>query len=269
MKLHFREYGSYSDQRPTLIFLHGLLGSSSNWHSIARKLEHQFHIIVPDLRNHGRSPHVERMDYPAMAQDLVELIDVQDLDGSLLVGHSMGGKVAMWLALVQPELVSGLVVVDIAPVQYPNRFESIFIALSRIDTENMENREQADRMLAPDIDDPGLRQFLLQNLERRDGAWRWRNNLALLNREMATLTGFPELPDSSQYPGPVLFIRGGSSDYLMPEFQPRILALFPHARFRAISGAGHWVYAEQPEAFRAALDGFFQNWNRRDPVSFE
>ena len=256
MKLQFREYGGYSDQRPTLIFLYVLLGSSANWHSIARKLEHQFHIIVPDLRNHGRSPHAEQMDYPAMGQDLIELIDDQDLARSLLVGHSMGGKVAMWLALLQPELVSGLVVVDIAPVEYPNRFAPIFSALHRIDTESLANREQAERMLAPDIDDPGLHQFLLQNLERRDGAWRWRCNLSVLNLEIVKLTGFPELPESCQYPGPVLFIRGGASDYLQPEFQPRILSLFPHARFRVISGAGHWVYAEQPEAFCALLTGF-------------
>lgn len=257
MKLYFREYGSYSDQRPTLIFLHGLLGSSSNWHSVARKLEARFHIVVPDLRNHGRSPHIESMDYPAMGHDLMRFIDDQGLDSSLLVGHSMGGKVAMWLALAQPELVSGLVVVDIAPVNYPNRFQSIFAALCRIDTKNLESRAQADRMLAPDIGEPGLRQFLLQNLERRDGVWRWRNNLAVLSREIDTIAGFPGLLQRNSYPGPVLFIRGGASDYLKAEFQPRIRSLFPRARFRVIADAGHWVYAEQPEAFCVALNSFF------------
>jgi pimeloyl-ACP methyl ester carboxylesterase len=256
VKLHFREYGNYSDQRPTLIFLHGLLGASSNWHSIARKLEDRFHIIVPDLRNHGRSPHAETVNYPVMALDLAELIDDQGLDSALLVGHSMGGKVAMWLALTQPGLVSGLVVVDIAPVNYPNRFESIFVSLSRIDIENLKSRGQAEQTLAFDIGEQGLRQFLLQNLERREGAWRWRSNLSVLNREMHAITGFPEAADSGNYPGPVLFIRGGASDYLKPEFQPRIRALFPHTRFRVIAGAGHWVYAEQPEAFYAALTGF-------------
>jgi len=256
MRLHFREYGSYSDRRPTLIFLHGLLGSASNWHSIARKLEARAHVIVPDLRNHGRSPHAEAMNYPSMAADLSELIDDQGLDSALLVGHSMGGKVAMWLALTQPELVTGLVVVDIAPVTYPQRFESIFVALRGIDIANLKSRGQADQLLASAIGEPGLRQFLLQNLERGGDAWRWRSNLSVLNRELRTLAGFPDASDYTIYPGPVLFIWGGASDYLKPEFQPRIRTLFPYARFRVISGAGHWVYAEQPDAFYTALNGF-------------
>jgi len=256
VKLHIREYGSYSDRRPTLIFLHGLLGSSSNWHSIARKLEDRFHVIVPDLRNHGRSPHTDTMNYPAMGLDLAGLIEDQGLDSALLVGHSMGGKVAMWLALEQPELVSGLVVVDIAPVDYPNRFESIFAALSGIDIGILESRGQAERMLAPIIQEPGLRQFLLQNLERRDGVWRWRNNLKLLKREISTITGFPALSENRQYAGPVLFIHGSVSDYVKPAYHSLIRAAFPHFRLRTISGAGHWVYAEQPVAFYQALNGF-------------
>jgi len=256
MKLHFREYGRYSDQRSTLIFLHGLLGSSSNWHSIARKLEDRFHIIVPDLRNHGRSPHAAVMDYPAMVRDLIILIDDHGLDSAMLVGHSMGGKVAMLLALEQPELVSGLAVVDIAPVNYPHRFDAIFRALHKVDTQNLEGREQADGVLALDIDESGLRQYLLQNLERRDGGWRWRNNLAILDQEISTIAGFPKSVQNGEYPGPVLFIRGSESDYLKPEYQPRILSFFPHARLRVIQGAGHWVYAEQPAAFYSALSGF-------------
>lgn len=256
MKLHYREYGYYSDQRPTLILLHGLLGASSNWHSIARRLEDRFHLIVPDLRNHGRSHHTETMSYPAMALDLAGLIDDQGLDSVLLVGHSMGGKVAMWLALTQPGLVSGLVVVDIAPVAYPNRFEAIFAALMMIEVESLESREQADRALTPVVAEPGLRQFLLQNLERREGVWRWRCNLSVLKREMSNIAGFPELSDRSNYPGSVLFIRGEVSDYIQPEYIPRIHSLFLHARIRVIPGAGHWVYAEQPEAFYAALAGF-------------
>ena len=257
MKLYFREYGSYSDQRPTLIFLHGFLGSSSNWHSIARRLEERFHILVPDLRNHGRSPHAETMDYPAMAADLAELIDDQGLDSVLIIGHSMGGKAAMWLALDQPGLVSGLVVVDIAPVDYPpDRFGTIFAALGGINLANLQNREQADRLLATTIDEPGLRQYLLQNLVRRDATWYWRNNLAVLIREVSALTCFPVTSASASYAGPALFIHGGASDYLIPQYHPRIRALFPHSRLRVIPDAGHWVYAEQPDAFYSALDSF-------------
>jgi len=256
MKLHFREYGSYHEQRHTLIFLHGLLGSSSNWHSIARRLEDRFHILVPDLRNHGHSPHSEKMNYPLMAEDLAELIDDHGLDSALLIGHSMGGKVAMLLALERPQLVSRLVVVDIAPVDYPNRFAAIFGALKELDTSDLQNREQADRQLAQVISEPGLRQYLLQNLQRRGASWYWRNNLEVLHREVDCLTGFPDLAAHSSYAGPVLFIYGAASDYLRPEHQPRIRTIFPHARFRRIPGAGHWVYAEQPDAFYSALNSF-------------
>lgn len=256
MKLYFREYGSYQDQRHSLIFLHGLLGSSSNWHSIARRLEDRFHILVPDLRNHGRSPHSDRMNYPTMAEDLAELIDDHGLDSAHLIGHSMGGKVAMLLALDQPRLVSGLVVVDIAPVDYPNRFAEIFAALQEIDTAKLQNHEQANRQLAQAITEPSLRQYLLQNLQRQGASWYWRNNLEVLRREIDSLTSFPDLHAHSSYAGPVLFIYGAASDYLQPEHQPRIRTIFPHARFRRIAGAGHWVYAEQPDAFFAALNSF-------------
>lgn len=133
MKLYYREYGTYSDQRPTLILLHGLLGSSSNWHGIARQLEAGHHIIVPDLRNHGRSPHADDVGYPAHVADLLELLDEHGLDSVQLVGHSMGGKVAMQLALEQPQRVSALAVVDIAPVTYPNRFQTIYSAMTSLD----------------------------------------------------------------------------------------------------------------------------------------
>ncbi|MCB1851751.1 MAG: alpha/beta fold hydrolase [Gammaproteobacteria bacterium] len=258
MKLHFREYGSYRDEHPTLIFLHGLFGASSNWHSIARKLEPRFHILVPDLRNHGSSPHAQSMDYPAMGDDLAEFIEEHGLDSALLVGHSMGGKVAMWLALSRPALVSALVVVDIAPVNYPNRFAAIFAALNRIDLHKLEGREQADRILAEEIGEFGLRQFLLQNLQWHDGHWRWRTNLPVLQREMPGITTFPLPSAGGLYPGPVLFIHGSASDYMLPEYRPHTLALFPKARLRTIPGAGHWVYAEQPEPFFNVLNSFLQ-----------
>ena len=256
MKLHYREYGSYSESRATLILLHGLLGSSANWHGIARKLEPGNHIIVPDLRNHGASPHADRADYPAVGADVLELIEEHGLDSVLLVGHSMGGKAAMWLALRQPECVAGLVVVDIAPVRYEHEFDTIFRALRSINPVLLQNRGEADRLLAGRLSDPGLRQYLLQNLTRREGEWYWRANLDALEAAMADIVGFPDIPAAVQYPGPAFFLYGTASDYVRPEHQPRIRALFPRARMRSLVGAGHWLYAQRPDEFLSAVRRF-------------
>jgi len=259
MRLHYREYGSYSDQHPTLIFLHGLLGSSSNWHSLARGLADAFHILVPDLRNHGRSPHDDDVSYAALARDLVQLIDEQGLESALLIGHSMGGKAAMWLALEQPELVAGLVVVDIAPVAYPNRFGVIYEALHVVDQAHIGSRAEADAILAEYLDEIGLRQFLLQNLHQAEGVWEWRMNLPALTRGMSEIVGF-SLHNHPVYPGPTLFIHGGLSDYLQPNAKPVIQRLFPRARLRSVPQAGHWVYAEQPRAFSDLLGEFLNKF---------
>ena len=164
MKLHSREYGTHNDSRPTLILLHGLLGSSSNWHGIARRLAPDYHVIVPDLRNHGASPHADRVDYPAMSEDLMGLMDERGLDSALPIGHSMGGKIAMWLSLQQPERIEGLVVADIAPVRYEHRFDTIFRALGSVDLGNLRSRGEADTSLAATLDDSGLRQYLFRFL---------------------------------------------------------------------------------------------------------
>ncbi|MCB1758773.1 MAG: alpha/beta fold hydrolase [Gammaproteobacteria bacterium] len=259
MQLHFREYGSYSDRRPTLIFLHGLFGAASNWHSIARRLEPRFHIIVPDLRNHGRSAHDERMDYPAMAADVAALIDEHGLDSALPIGHSMGGKAAMWLALQRPELVAALVVVDIAPVTYDHRHDAIFSALQGLPLATLTGREEAARLLLDRLGDQGLVQYLLQNLVRHEQRWRWRLNLAVLARRIDTLTAFPEVDADESYAGRTLFVHGAASDYLKPQYRARIDALFPHARLRVIPGAGHWVYAEQPDVFFSVLNRFLES----------
>lgn len=263
MRLHYREYGSYSDQHPTLILLHGLLGSSSNWHSLARGLAGRFHLLVPDLRNHGRSPHDDEVGYPALARDLERLIDEQGLESVLLIGHSMGGKAAMWLALERPDLVSGLVVVDIAPVGYRNRFGEIYQALHAVDQARVGSRAEADAILAGYLAEPGLRQFLLQNLhqvaDQAGKEWRWRMNLPALASGMAEIVAFPE-PGEARYTGPTLFIHGELSDYLQPDARPIIQRLFPRARVRAVPDAGHWVYAEQPAAFSALLDEFLRDF---------
>lgn len=253
MQLHYRSYGE-SKNRP-LLMLHGLFGSSANWHSIARALETDYRVIVPDLRNHGRSPHSGTMDYPSMAGDLADLILALELDAVDLVGHSMGGKAAMWLALEAPELVNSLVAVDIAPVRYESRFKTVINALRSVQLDRLESRSQADEKLALSLDQQGLRQYLLQNLIKDEGVWRWRMNLIGLERAIPDLMGFP--PEANrQFPGDTLFVYGGASPYVQPEHAGPIRERFPLARMRMIPGAGHWVYAEQPEAFLGALRAF-------------
>jgi esterase len=255
MRLNYREYGSYSNRHPTLILLHGLLGSSSNWMTIAKGLSERFHVMVPDLRNHGRSPHDDDVSYPALARDIDKLIDEQGLDSALLIGHSMGGKAAMYLALDQPERVTALVVVDIAPVAYPNRFDLIYQALHAVDQQSVGSRAEADAILARTIDEVGLRQFLLQNLHNVEGEWVWRMNLAGLAKGMSEIVDFP-LEDTPLYNGPTLFIYGGKSDYVQPASRPVIRRLFPQSEIKVVSEAGHWVYAEQPKAFAVLLEEF-------------
>jgi esterase len=255
LQLHFRSYGD-PGSRP-LLLLHGLLGSSANWHSIARALESGFRVVVPDLRNHGRSPHSQEMDYPLMAADLEALIQRLELGAADLVGHSMGGKVAMQLALQAPELVRSLVVVDIAPVRYDYRFGAMTTALQGLDLAGLDNRQQADRQLGVLLDDPGVRQYLLQNLVKAEGQWRWRVYLDGLIRAMPDLLGFPAA-SGDQFPGPALFLHGGGSDYVQPAHASAIRERFPLARLRMVPGAGHWVYAEQREAFLRAVTAFLR-----------
>ena len=256
MKLHYREYGGYGEDRPTLLFLHGLLGSSSNWHSIARALENDYHILVPDLRNHGRSPHDPAVAYPELVADLEVFMDDQGLEDVVLVGHSMGGKAAMLYALEHPSMVRALVVVDIAPVRYHSRFDTVFDALDRLDLTTVPSREAADVALAGALPDSRLRSYLLQNLQRSGGRWYWRINVNALSRRLVDILDFPDVPDNTQYAGPALFLYGTESDYLQPASEPLIRSYFPHARLRPVAGAGHWVYAEQPGRFIDALKRF-------------
>ncbi len=262
LALNLREFGQAAPERPALVLLHGLLGSSVNWQGLARGLAVGHHCLVPDLRNHGGSPHSAAMDYECMGADVLALLDARSMARVVLIGHSMGGKVAMWLALNAPERVAGLVVVDIAPVTYTHRFEVIFSALKAMDLTRIKDRRDADAQLAAHLPNLGLRQFLLQNLIREDGQWRWRMNLPALEPAMPALLSFPQAGDVPPYAGPTLFIHGADSDYVLPVHRPDILARFPRARFEAIADAAHWVYAEQPQAFSRVLQAFLDEASR-------
>jgi pimeloyl-ACP methyl ester carboxylesterase len=254
LKLFARRYGAGPGAAPAVL-LHGLFGSSANWHGIARRLGANRRVLAVDLRNHGRSPWAEEMCYPAMAEDVAALIATEAGGPAVLIGHSMGGKAAMWLALERPELVEGLVVVDIAPATYPARFAGITSALRGLRLEGLADRREADARLAEQLPDPAVRGYLLQNLVREGDTWRWRVNLAAMARAQDALMGFPR-SDGRQFPGRSLFVYGSESDYVTGAHLPAISAHFPLARLRAVPNAGHWVYADRPDAFVRALEGF-------------
>jgi esterase len=258
LDLYYREFREAGADGLPLLFLHGMLGASSNWLGIARPLRHRHPILIPDLRNHGRSPHHPEMDYPTMGADLLRLLDGLGLGRVVLIGHSMGAKVAMWLALHAPERVEGLVSLDMAPVEYPPRFRLLFEAMNALPLGELPHRQAADAHLAQRLEDPRLRAFLLQNLVLREGRWAWRVNLAALIQQREALRGFPHSPRPRQFPGPALFLYGDRSDYLQPEHWPAIRDRFPFARLRPVTDAGHWVYAERPQEVLAGLQGFLQ-----------
>jgi esterase len=255
LPLHYRELGARD--KPVLILLHGLFGSYVNWQAVANYFREDYRLILPDLRNHGRSPHGTRMDYPLMAADLLLLMERLELESASLIGHSMGGKCAMWLALSQPERVERLVVADIAPVAYTNRFEQLFQGLREVQLEQLQDRGAADRSLAQRVSAQPVRQYLLQNLVKGPDGWGWRFNLPVLEAAMERLGAFPPT-DELSFAGRVLFLYGERSEYVLPDHQGRIGGLFPHARLRMLNGAGHWLYAERPEAFSRAVKAFLR-----------
>lgn len=251
-ELHYREYGAGEP----VVILHGLLGAGDNWHSIARGLENRFRVLAVDQRNHGNSPWMEGMDYPSQAADVLHLIDSLSLDRIFLVGHSMGGKTAMELALTYPGRVKGLVVVDIAPVAYAPRRRKMIEALLDLDISDIQKRSEADALLVERVDDRMLRLFLLKNLQRTgDGGFRWRINLPAIVADYDAV--WAGLDGGRTYDGPTLFIAGGAGGYIEPGDREPILERFPRAEVVTFEKAGHWVHADKPERFIRAVGDFF------------
>jgi pimeloyl-ACP methyl ester carboxylesterase len=239
-----------------LVILHGLLGSSRNWGGIAAKLGENHRVLAVDMPNHGASPWTEVMDYPSMAREVGRFITEHVGGPAAVVGHSMGGKAAMTLALTQPELVERLVVVDIAPVSYTHTFAPYIKAMRAAPLGTAERRADIEQAMAGLIPDPRVRAFLMQNLEGGAGGYRWRANLAVLGAAMDDILAFPHFADGTHYDGRTLFLHGAESDYVLPAHEDLIQALFPHARFQAIEGANHWVHADKPADFIAAVARF-------------
>jgi len=252
--LHFDVRGD----GPPLLVLHGLYGAGTNWRRHVGWMRERWRVYTPDLRNHGRSPHARPMDYDAMAADLVALLDAEGHDRAAVVGHSMGGKAAMTLALRHPQRVHALVVADIAPVGYGNHGHgNVIRAMRELDLAAIQSRREADAALAGTIPEKAVRQFLLTNLERRDGGWGWRIPLDILAEALPDIEGFPDI--EAKWPGPAFFIHGARSDYVDEGGRRAALRLFPEARFESIPQTGHFLHVEAPDAFGEAVSAFLDS----------
>jgi esterase len=250
-ELHYTRSGT----GPVLLILHGLFGSGKNWHSHMRRFAESFEVYSIDLRNHGQSFHADEMNYPAMAADVARLIAHLGLGGCRILGHSMGGKVAMTLAIQHPALVSSLIVADIAPVAYQHDYDDLIEPILALDLDSFDSRTQIDHALRSHIPEDQLRAFLLQNLLRESDGWRWRVNWPVIQRDMDALTGFAPLPTDWVGSQPTLFIRGASSDYVGSAEIEVIERHFDDVEVATIDEAGHWLHAEKPVEFsRLVLD---------------
>ena len=243
MELFYRELG----QGTPIIIMHGLFGSSDNWLTQARMLSSGYHVFSLDLRNHGLSPHDEAFNYPVMVSDLQEFIEQHELKGPVLIGHSMGGKVAMNFALAHPAMVSKLIVVDMAPKAYDLEHYVILEGLKAVPIDSITSRTEADEKLSEFVPEAGVRQFLLKNLQREpEGGFAWKINLPAVGKNLPKI-GY-DLEFKGKFEKPALFIRGARSAYIKDDDLGRIREIFPAAKLETLD-TGHWVQAEKPKEF--------------------
>ncbi|MCZ6802925.1 MAG: alpha/beta fold hydrolase [Proteobacteria bacterium] len=245
MLLKFQEYGQ---ERP-IIILQGLFGSARNWQGIARVLGKDHHVIAPDLRNHGQSPHVKSMSYIEMANDVISIANQLNRDDVVLAGHSMGGKVAMTAALTNPDRISALVVVDIAPVNYSHDFKLRVDAMNSLPLQSLKTQADVEAELGKVIDEISVIQFIIQNLVRSGDGFRWRINLEQITANLDALGQFPDTLANISCRIPALFLGGSEPEYLRSIYNTGIFQFFPAAEIIMIEGAGHWLHAEKPNEF--------------------
>lgn len=252
---------SYDDQGagPPLMILHGLFGSGRNWKVIATRLATTHHVYTLDLRNHGGSPWTESMSYRELAGDVASVIERHGLGKTVVLGHSMGGKAAMVLALEQPRLLDALIVLDIAPVRYEHSLSSYVEAMQGVNLGGMRRRDEVDRVLRTRIPDSGVRAFLLQNLVYRDRRFDWRINLPVLAAHTGELADFPTIAPAHGFDGQALFLYGERSPYRQAAHDQEVRRLFPNAEIVVIPGAGHWLHVDQPERLTAEIRRFLDN----------
>ncbi|MCI0508882.1 esterase [Chromohalobacter marismortui] len=252
MELHHVDTGGAG--RP-LVVLHGLFGSADNWRSHIKRWQESRRVIAVDLRNHGKSPHVAGMRYADQAADVEALLDRLAIDDCDLLGHSMGGKVAITLARQAPTRVARLIVADIAPIAYEHGHEAIFKAMRAVERQPPADRKAADRIMADFVETPATRQFLATNLVRgEDATLVWRVGLDEIENDYLRIVAVPD--GDGTYTGPTLVLRGERSDYVGDDALPAIESVLPGARLETVAGAGHWLHAEQPEAFQTAVANF-------------
>jgi esterase len=255
MKLFYRHYG----EGQPIVILHGILGISDNWVSIGRRLAEKFEVFIPDQRNHGQSPHSDTFSYYALVDDLFEFIEDHQLSKPILIGHSMGGKVAMNYTLEHPHWIDKLIVVDISVRNYPARRQHLDImdAMLSIDFDQLSTREEIEKIINEKIKSTSVAGFIMKNLCRiGKNRLAWRLNLKSIYQNIENVFEGVELPYTSDIP--VLFIKGGASDYILDEDVPLILQKFPNAIFKTIENASHWVHADAPDALCKSLSEFLQ-----------
>lgn len=246
-------YMTFGDENsPPVMIVHGLYGSGRNWGVIAKRLSDQFFVITVDLRNHGDSPWLDTHNYHVMADDLVEVINSLNIKPNI-IGHSMGGKAAMVLALKRPNLVRNLIIADIAPVKYEHDQSQFIEAMQKVDLSKVEKRSDATLALSKFVEDKSLQNFFTQSLDIK--AKRWKLNLKVLRSEMSEILSFPKI--ESEFSGHSLFLKGEKSDYIKLEHRKLIKTLFTKARFATFKEAGHWLHAEKPREFESAARLFF------------
>ncbi len=253
MKLHYQQLG---EGQPLLI-IHGLFGSSDNWRSMARYFSKYFQVISLDLRNHGQSPHSDEQNFKLMAQDVVELCESLGISKAHVMGHSLGGKVAMQFAEYATDLIDKLVIVDISPRQYFSQHTPMMDAMMALDMRDYSARSQIDEALSLSIEDKTVRQFLLMNLQSDEAGFHWRINLPALKQNYQQLMA--PVCDNASFTIPSLFVYGELSEYVTEDDQQLIKQHFSEAEFVAIDKAGHWVHAEKPQQFKQVVEEFLRH----------
>ncbi len=253
MKLFYRKYGTGDP----VIILHGLFGVSDNWVTHARRLAEKFEVFVPDQRNHGQSPHSVDFNYRVLASDLLEFMHQHSLEKAHLIGHSMGGKVAMTFALEHPYMVRKLVVIDISPRSYTHSqvHQDILHSMSAADLSVTKSRDEIENILQKHISSSRIRMMVLKNLHRAaNGTFSWRVNVVGLRNNIHEITA--AIAGEGAFPGPVLFIRGGSSEYITDDDEELIVKYFPNAYIHTIANASHWLHADAPDELCRLFSSF-------------
>lgn len=252
MELFCRHVG----QGEPLIVLHGLFGSSDNWMTVAHKLGEGHNVFVPDLRNHGQSFHSGEWNYEVMVEDIWNMVEKYHIKDPVILGHSMGGKVAMQFAVTFPNIVKKLIVVDIAPKFYPIHHESILKGMNALDLERITSRFEANDHLSKHLHDAVVRQFLLKNLARNEnGGFSWKLNLDVITEKIENI-GKTMDPRELNFEEPTLFIKGSKSDYISPEEYRLIAEIYPNNFIATVRDSGHWVHAENTPQFLKIVNGF-------------